>query len=85
MIDEFNSPQFDSVSLHETIIDSDGMSHMQEIHQLVLQPGESVVLEPGGKHLMLMGLCPDQSIIDSESITIQFVLEKPVSVEFVLK
>ncbi len=49
-----SSPEFSSASLHESVIE-DGVSRMLEIPVLVLKPGESVHLEPGGKHLMLMG------------------------------
>ena len=84
-INGFSSPQFSSVSLHETIIDSSGMSHMQEIPEMILQPGEVMVLEPGAKHLMLMGRQEKQDPVGSDSVTITFELDEPVSVGFILK
>ena len=42
-------------SLHETTT-VDGQSRMRSISSLRIAPGESVVLEPGGRHIMLMGL-----------------------------
>jgi len=49
----YSSPQFASVSLHrsETV---DGVSRMREVPELLLGPGETVELAPGGYHLMLM-------------------------------
>lgn len=48
-----SSPAFADVSLHETRI-VDGVSRMRALPVLPLAPGASAVLEPGGKHLMLM-------------------------------
>lgn len=42
-------------SLHETTT-VNGQSRMRSISSLPIGPGESVVLEPGGRHIMLMGL-----------------------------
>jgi copper(I)-binding protein len=47
-----SSPEFASVSLHESIV-TDGLSHMEEIAVLEVAAGESVTLAPGAKHLML--------------------------------
>ena len=49
----FASPEFGDVSLHRTEI-VDGMSRMREVTSLVISPGETVELAPGGYHLMLM-------------------------------
>ncbi|HSX62875.1 MAG TPA: copper chaperone PCu(A)C [Tahibacter sp.] len=47
------SDAFGSVSMHATRIE-DGVARMREIEAITLAPGERVVLEPGGRHLMLM-------------------------------
>jgi copper(I)-binding protein len=47
------SDAFGSVTIHATQID-DGVARMRELPEIQLAPGEQVVLEPGGKHLMLM-------------------------------
>ncbi|MFK8030787.1 MAG: copper chaperone PCu(A)C [Gammaproteobacteria bacterium] len=49
----FSSPQFGDVSLHYTE-DVDGTSTMREAGPKTLAPGESLTLQPGGFHLMLM-------------------------------
>ena len=41
-----------TVEMHETVL-RDGMARMRPLPALELAPGQRVVLEPGGKHLML--------------------------------
>ena len=48
-----SSPAFDSADLHETRI-VDGVNRMRHLPELRIAPGDAAVLEPGGKHLMLM-------------------------------
>ena len=51
-----SSPDAVMVQLHETTTDSTGMTGMQHIDRLAI-PGEGeVTLQPGGHHLMIMGL-----------------------------
>ena len=52
-ITSVSSPQFEAVEIHETTI-SDGISRMRELEALEVPGQSSVVLERGGKHLMLM-------------------------------
>lgn len=49
----FTSESFGDVSLHRTE-KVDGVSRMREADELLVEPGNSAVLEPGGYHLMLM-------------------------------
>lgn len=81
----FSSPQFSSVSLHETIIDSSGMSRMQGIQEMLIPPGEVFLLEPGGKHLMLMGKHSNTATRDTNSVSIIFSMEIEHSIEFMVK
>ena len=64
-ISHVTSPQFASVQMHETII-KDEVARMVPLETLILQPGETVSFEPGGKHLMLMRPADD---IDSVTLT----------------
>jgi copper(I)-binding protein len=48
-----DSRDFRSVSLHESI-DEKGVARMRPLGKLSIEPGASVTLAPGGKHLMLM-------------------------------
>lgn len=48
-----SSPEFRKVELHETTVE-DGVARMRALDSITVAPGETVVLERGGKHLMLM-------------------------------
>lgn len=52
-ISHADSPQYDSVELHETRIE-DGIARMRAMPALEIPAGETVRLQRGGKHLMLM-------------------------------
>ena len=43
--------------MHETET-TDGVSRMRPLERLIVAPGQTVTLAPGGKHLMLYGLDP---------------------------
>ena len=47
------SPQFESVQLHESIVE-DGVARMRAMPALEIPARQSVTLKRGGKHLMLM-------------------------------
>ena len=49
------SPVANHVELHNTIMD-EGVMKMRPMEVLELAPGETAALEPGGMHVMLMGL-----------------------------
>tara|TARA_B100000700_G_C14392260_1_gene555328 strand:- start:6 stop:440 length:435 start_codon:yes stop_codon:yes gene_type:complete len=51
-LNNFSSPQFSSVSLHESLL-SEGVIKMKHIEKLVIDSGEEIILKQGGKHLML--------------------------------
>ncbi|WP_083980158.1 copper chaperone PCu(A)C [Demequina salsinemoris] len=45
------------VQLHETVADESGSTTMQEVDGgFTIEPGAALTLEPGGDHLMLMGV-----------------------------
>ncbi|MDX1508431.1 MAG: copper chaperone PCu(A)C [Woeseiaceae bacterium] len=53
VITSISSPQFGVVEMHETVVEDD-VARMRKLDELTIAAGESVVLERGGKHLMLM-------------------------------
>ena len=67
----FESPQFHSVSLHD-IARSDDRIQMIEIASIELAPGDSLLLTPGAKHLMLMG--GDQTVKEGDLIGVDVLL-----------
>lgn len=50
------SPAATMVEVHETTTDASGMTGMHPIERLEIPAGETVTLQPGGYHLMLMGV-----------------------------
>jgi len=50
-----SSPSSPMVELHETV-EVDGVMQMQEVEGFTVPAGGDVVLDPGGNHLMFMGL-----------------------------
>ena len=47
------APAFSTVEVHQSM-QHGGMMHMMAVENVVIAPGTSVTLEPGGYHLMLM-------------------------------
>lgn len=64
----WSSPVYADVSLHTTEL-IDGVSRMREVPALVIPAGKSVVLAPGGYHLMLM--MPLQDVEPGQSVALE--------------
>ena len=64
-ITHVTSPQFESVELHETVVEED-VSRMREVPELIVPASGSVTLERGGMHLMLM-----RQSDDSDAVSLQ--------------
>ena len=63
-ISSVTSPQFGSIEFHESSL-VDGIARMRKIADLSISARSTIVLEPGGKHLMLMRPADD---IDQVSV-----------------
>lgn len=66
-ISRVTSPQYGSVQLHESIVD-DGVARMRAIPVLEIPAGETVTLQRGAKHLMLM-----RPTEPSETVSLDFL------------
>jgi copper(I)-binding protein len=64
-----SSPNYESVEMHETTVE-DGVARMRELPELVIDNGETVTFERGGKHLMLM-----RPVGEPGSVTLNFYSE----------
>ncbi|MEE4296786.1 MAG: copper chaperone PCu(A)C [Wenzhouxiangella sp.] len=64
------SPQFGHVEIHTMIMD-DGVMRMRKLDELVIEPGETTELKPGGLHVMLMQ--PQQSFTVGDTIDITLI------------
>lgn len=69
-----STPIAKATQIHEMAMEGDVMK-MQELDDgLVIPAGETVVLEPGGMHLMMMGLTG--AIKEGESVPVTLTFEK---------
>jgi copper(I)-binding protein len=70
----------DKVEVHEHV-HLDGLMKMQQVELLTIAPGETVVFEPGGYHLMMFGL--KQSLVAGERfpLTLEFSDAGSIEVE----
>jgi hypothetical protein len=73
------------VEAHETVTDPSGRKLMRPLEGLSIAPGERVVFQPGGSHLMLMDLKAPIAAGDVATITIGFSDGSSVSVDAVAK
>jgi copper(I)-binding protein len=60
------------VQLHEVSTDAQGMTGMHHIDRLDIPAGQAVRLEPGGYHLMLMGLTAELEVGGTLELTLVF-------------
>jgi copper(I)-binding protein len=67
-----SSPAANMVQLHEVSTDAAGMTGMHHIERLDIPAGETVRLEPGGYHLMLMGLTAELAVGGTIELTLVF-------------
>jgi len=68
--------------IHEMAMEGDVMRMRQLADGLVIPAGETVVLEPGGFHLMFMGL--NQAFIEGDTVAVTLTFEKAGTVELLL-
>lgn len=66
-----SSPVARQAELHETI-DDHGVMKMRRVAALPLRPGQTVMLRPGGYHIMLLDLKHQLSPGDSVPVTLTF-------------
>lgn len=64
------APDFGMAEIHKTVIEN-GMAKMRHQPRIVLQPGDTVVLKPGGLHIMLMQ--PEKDFAVGEMVKICLV------------
>lgn len=72
-----------STTLHTTIFE-DGIAKMRPLIGVPIAPGEVVNLEPGGMHVMFMGLTGPVAVGDMIPATLIFRKAGEVAVEFMV-
>ncbi|MGC2049634.1 MAG: copper chaperone PCu(A)C [Gallionella sp.] len=66
-----SSPAFDQIGIHRSVM-HENMAHMEHLKELTIPPHASVVLKPGGLHLMLMNAKKPLHIGDQVPMTLIF-------------
>ncbi len=74
------SPASETVELHETAAGASGMMAMHPVDGIDVEPGERVALEPGGFHVMLIGLTQPLTVGDTVELTLTFEHSPSVTV-----
>jgi copper(I)-binding protein len=73
-----SAPIEGTVEIHETIMDDDGTMSMQERTEGFLIPaGGEITLEPGGSHVMIMGIEPTEIV---GTIDVTFIFDSGLEV-----
>jgi len=70
------------VQIHETVDNGDGGGTMQPVDEIAIPAGETVKLEPGGYHVMLMGLTQELKAGDTITITLTFKSGTEITADF---
>ena len=74
---EGTAPFADAIEIHSMSV-VDGIMRMAEIEGgLVIAPGETAELVPGGNHVMMIGLAPDESVELVKSLACRPSVEGP--------
>jgi copper(I)-binding protein len=66
------TPAAKSPELHQTTADASGMMAMHPVDKLDVPAGQTVKLEPGGYHIMLIGLTAELVAGSTIELTLQF-------------
>lgn len=71
VLTDVSSPAFAQIGIHRTVMHGN-MAHMEHLKELAVPPNASVVLQPGGLHLMLMDAKKPLNTGDSVPMTLTF-------------
>lgn len=76
---------FPKVQVHETVV-TDGVNQMLPVDGIDIPAGEAVALEPGGYHVMFMGL-DGRQLMEGEEFPATLVFEKAgeIAVDFAVE
>jgi copper(I)-binding protein len=73
-----------SVSLHQSRVDANGVASMSPVEALEIPAGDTVLLEPGGYHIMFMGLTGRFSEGDMLPVTLTFETAGAIEMQFMV-
>ena len=64
----------EDVQIHQTTVGEDGLSRMQPVDRIPVPAGATVALEPGGYHVMLLGL--KRSLAPGDSLLLELTFSE---------
>jgi copper(I)-binding protein len=70
-----------TVELHESKMDEEGVMKMSPVPNIPVPAGGAATLQPGGLHVMLMGLNRELAVGDKFSVTLNFEKSGPKTIE----
>ncbi len=73
------TPAAQSAMLHQSMVDANGVASMAHVEALEIPAQDTVVLEPGGYHIMLMGLT--QPLVEGQMVPAVLVFEQAGRIE----
>lgn len=73
-----STPAADRAELHQHVSEN-GIMKMRPVEAIEIAPGQHIVLQPGGFHIMLMGLAAP--LVEGESFPLTLTFEKAGNVE----
>jgi copper(I)-binding protein len=76
------SPVAEKVQIHTNLIE-DGVAKMRPLEAVEVNPGEPTVLQPGGIHIMLMGL--EAPLVEGQTFPLTLNFEKAGTIEVEVK
>ena len=68
-----NSSFSGHAGIHTTQIDNNGIARMEMLDELIIPAGKKVVLEPGGKHIMLTDIT--QPVKKGDSLRVELIFQ----------
>ncbi|MFQ5564181.1 MAG: copper chaperone PCu(A)C [Parvularculaceae bacterium] len=71
----------DTLEIHESHMNEAGVASMTRLEELQLPAGEPVRLEPGGAHVMIIGLSSDIDEGARVRLTLRFRNAEPIEIE----
>ena len=71
-----------ATELHMTMMNDENMASMSPTEGIALAAGASVALEPGGAHIMLIGLADAIEAGDAPTLTLEFENAPPATIVF---
>lgn len=80
-----SSDSSEAAELHEQTIDGDSMTKMRKIDEIIVPANGEVVLQKGGKHLMLIGLTKKLHEGDEVTVTLYYKNEEPQQITLPVK